>query len=41
VIQCIISLREEFIRLTKEQLGTEISDKCIEEIWSEILLHKK
>lgn len=41
VIQCIISLREEFIRLTKEQLGTEISDKYIEEIWSEILLHKK
>ncbi|WP_370573480.1 DNA helicase RecQ [Methanomethylovorans sp.] len=41
VIQCIISLREKFIRLTKEQLGAEASDKYIEEIWSEILLHKK
>ena len=41
VMQCIISLREEFIRLTKEQLGTEISDKYIEETWSEILSCKE
>ncbi|OPY17052.1 MAG: ATP-dependent DNA helicase RecQ [Methanomethylovorans sp. PtaU1.Bin073] len=41
VIQCIIGLREEFIRLTKEQLGTEASDEYIEKIWSEILPNKK
>ena len=41
VIQCIMGLREEFIRLTKEKLGTEITDKYIEEIWSDILPYKK
>ena len=41
VIQCIISLREEFIKLTKEQLETEVSDEYIEKIWSEILPNKK
>lgn len=41
VIQCIIGLREEFIRLTKEQLGTEASEEYIEKIWSEILPNEK
>ena len=41
IIQCIIGLREEFIRLTKEQLGTEASEEYIEKIWSEILPNEK
>ncbi len=41
VMLCIMGLREEFIRLTKEKLGTEIPDKYIEEIWSDILPYKK
>ncbi|MBC7085269.1 MAG: DNA helicase RecQ [Methanomethylovorans sp.] len=41
VMQCILSLRLEFIRLTKEKIGTEISEKYIEDVWSEILLPEK
>jgi ATP-dependent DNA helicase RecQ len=41
VIQCIMGLREELIRLTKEQLGTEMPDKYIQEVWSDILVYKK
>lgn len=41
VIKCMISLQEEFIRLTKEHLGEEVSDNYLEEIWTEILTHKK
>ncbi|WP_214044385.1 DNA helicase RecQ [Methanomethylovorans sp.] len=41
VVRCIIGLREKFILLTREQLGAEISDEYIQEVWSGILPYEK
>lgn len=40
ILQCIVSLRQEFINLTIQKLGKKYSEKTIEELWDEILSAK-